>query len=293
MGKKMTFFCIITNCDKKDNYDKALNIKKYLEEKKCRCEILENRMTQSAGIRHFTDIAHIDKDTECAIVLGGDGTMIQAAIDLVHTELPIIGVNTGNLGFLTEVEYQNVYSALDKLLSGDYTIESRMMLKEISYFKQPDSRSSCYALNDIVISKRGSGRLITVKVYLENELADVYRADGLIISTPTGSTGYNLSAGGPVMVPNLKAMVVTPICAHSLNKRSLVVDAKEKITLEIGQTKDVGVDLAMVTADGRTIGKLSTGDKLVLEVPHATTRLIKLSEIGFYERMREKLNGEL
>ncbi len=293
MGKKMTFFCIITNSDKKDNYDKALNIKKYLEEKKCICEILENKMTQSAGIRHFTDINHIDKNTECAIVLGGDGTMIQAAIDLVHTELPIIGVNTGNLGFLTEVEYQNVYSALDKLLSGDYTIESRMMLKEISYFKQPDSRSSCYALNDIVISKRGSGRLITVKVYLENELADVYRADGIIISTPTGSTGYNLSAGGPVMVPNLKAMVVTPICAHSLNKRSLVVDAKENITLEIGQTKDVGIDLAMVTADGRTIGELSTGDRLVLEVPHATTKLIKLSEIGFYERMREKLNGEL
>ena len=101
----------------------------------------------------------------------------------------------GNLGFLTEVEYKDVFDALDKLIEGDYTIESRMMLKEISYFKQPDSRSSCYALNDIVVSKRGSGRLITVKVYLENELADVYRADGLIISTPTGSTGYNLSAG--------------------------------------------------------------------------------------------------
>ena len=95
------------------------------------------------------------------------------------------------------------------------------------------------------------------------------------------------------MVPNLKAMVVTPICAHSLNKRSLVVDASENITLEIGQTKDVGVDLAMVTADGRTIGELSTGDRLVLEVPHATTKLIKLSDIGFYERMREKLSGEL
>lgn len=293
MSKKMTFFCIITNSDKKDNYEKASEIKKYLENKACVCTILENKLTQSAGIRHFTDIRHIDDKTECAIVLGGDGTMIQAAIDLVHTELPIIGVNTGNLGFLTEVEYKDVFDALDKLIEGDYTIESRMMLKEISYFKQPDSRSSCYALNDIVVSKRGSGRLITVKVYLENELADVYRADGLIISTPTGSTGYNLSAGGPVMVPNLKAMVVTPICAHSLNKRSLVVDASENITLEIGQTKDVGVDLAMVTADGRTIGELSTGDRLVLEVPHATTKLVKLSDIGFYERMREKLNGEL
>ena len=293
MSKKMTFFCIITNSDKKDNFEKASEIKKYLEEKNCVCTILENKMTQSAGIRHFTDIRHIDNNVECAIVLGGDGTMIQAAIDLVHTELPIMGVNTGNLGFLTEVEYRNVNKALDKLVSGDYSIEARMMLKEIFYFKQPDSRSSCYALNDIVVSKRGSGRLITVKVYLENELVDTYRADGLIISTPTGSTGYNLSAGGPVMVPNLKAMVVTPICAHSLNKRSLVVDASEKITLEIGQTKDVGIDLAMVTADGRTIGELSTGDKLILEVPNATTNLIKLSEIGFYERMREKLNGEL
>ena len=149
------------------------------------------------------------------------------------------------------------------------------------------------ALNDIVVSRSGFSRIIGLKVYVNKKVIDIYEADGVIISTPTGSTGYNLSAGGPVMVPNLKAMVVTPICAHSLNKRSLVVDAKEKITLEIGQTKDVGIDLAMVTADGRTIGELSTGDKLVLEVPHATTRLIKLSEIGFYERMREKLNGEL
>ena len=159
MSKKMTFFCIITNSDKKDNYEKASEIKKYLENKACVCTILENKLTQSAGIRHFTDIRHIDDKTECAIVLGGDGTMIQAAIDLVHTELPIIGVNTGNLGFLTEVEYKDVFDALDKLIEGDYTIESRMMLKEISYFKQPDSRSSCYALNDIVVSKRGSGRL--------------------------------------------------------------------------------------------------------------------------------------
>lgn len=289
----MKHFCIITNSDKNTNYDIAHHIVDFFEKKDCTCIIMENKLSQSAGIRHFTDVSKIPEKVECAIVLGGDGTMIQAAIDLVHSKLPILGVNTGNLGFLTEVERQDIDSSLARLIADDYTIENRIMLKEISYFKQPDSRSSCYALNDIVISKRGSGRLITVKVFLNDELADVYRADGLIISTPTGSTGYNLSAGGPVMVPHLRAMVVTPICPHSLNKRSLVVDSSDRITLEIGQTKDIGEDLAVVSADGRVVGELSTGDKLVLEVPHALTKLIKLSDIGFYERMREKLNGDV
>ncbi len=288
----MNKFCIITNSDKDTNYEMAQHIVGFLKEKGRECIIMENRLSESAGIRHFTDVKKIPDDADCAIVLGGDGTMIQAAIDLVHKDLPILGVNTGNLGFLTEVEWQEADRALQRLLDGDYSIEERIMIKEISHFKHSDSRSSCYALNDLVVSKRGSQRLITVKVYLNDELADVYRADGLIISTPTGSTGYNLSAGGPVMVPHIRAMVVTPICAHSLNKRSLVVDAADRITLEIGQTKDVGEDLAIVSADGRIVGELSTGDKLVIEVPHATTKLVKLSEIGFYERMREKLNGD-
>ena len=166
------------------------------------------------------------------------------------------------------------------------------MLKESEKFLGEDSRSSCYALNDMVISKRGSCRLITVKVFVNEELADVYRADGLIIATPTGSTGYNLSAGGPVMAPNIHAMVVTPICAHSLNKRSLVLDGKDKITLEIGRTKEVSEDLAVLTADGRNVGELKSGDRLVIQVPHADTKLIKLSGVEFYERMREKLNGD-
>jgi len=286
----MERFCIITNSDKNENHNMARHITGYINSHGGQCIILENRLSTSAGIRHFTDVSKIPADMECAIVLGGDGTMIQAAIDLVHKEIPIIGVNTGSLGFLTEVEQQNVDKALDNLISGNFTIENRIMLKEISHFKQPDSRSSCYALNDIVVSKRGGIRLVTIKVYLNDELADIYRADGIIISTPTGSTGYNLSAGGPVLVPHLKAIIVTPICPHSLNKRSLIVDAGDRITLEIGQTKDTGKDFAVAAADGRETGELVTGDKLVIEVPHAVTQIIKLSGIGFYERMREKLN---
>lgn len=289
----MENFCIITNSDKIANYNMAKYIMEYINKRGRQCIILENRLSSSKGMRHFTDVSKIPENTECAVVLGGDGTMIQAAIDLVHKEIPIIGVNTGNLGFLTEVEQQNVDSALMRLINDDFTIENRIMLKETYHFKRPDSLSSCYALNDMVVSKRGSVRIITVKVYLNDELADIYRADGIIISTPTGSTGYNLSAGGPVLVPQVKAIIVTPVCPHSLNKRSLIVDASDSITLEIGQTKDTGKDLATVTADGRDVGQLSTGDKLVIKVPHAVTQIIKLSGIGFYERMRNKLNKEL
>ena len=287
----MKRFCMITNRDKDANENMEKHIAAYLEERGCSCIVMENRKWESNGICHFTEIGKIGQDVECAIVLGGDGTIIQAAIDLVHRDLPILGINTGTLGFLTEVEQNRVDIALDRLLEGDYTIESRMMLKECHMFQHSDSRSSCYALNDMVITKRGDCRLITIKVFVNHELADIYRADGLIIATPTGSTGYNLSAGGPVMAPNVHAMVVTPICAHSLNKRSLVLDREDKITLEIGQTKDVCKDQAVLMADGRNVRLLSSGDKLVIQEPHADTKLIKLSEIGFYERMREKLNG--
>lgn len=287
----MNHFCIITNSDKDQNDSMARHIVSYLENKNASCIILENKLWESCGIRHFTRVEDIPEEVECAIVLGGDGTMIQAAIDLVHRKLPILGVNTGTLGFLTEVEQNSIDSALERLLKGEYVVEERMMLKESHRFWQQASRSSCYALNDMVISKRGDCRLITIKVFVNEELADIYRADGLIISTPTGSTGYNLSAGGPVMAPSVHAMVVTPICAHSLNKRSLVLSGSDVIRLEIGQTKQSAADLAVFTADGRNVGELQSGDELVIQVPHAGTELIKLSGIRFYERMREKLNG--
>jgi NAD+ kinase len=122
-------------------------------------------------------------------------------------------------------------------------------------------------------------------------MADIYRADGLIVSTPTGSTGYNLSAGGPVMVPHTHATVITPICAHSLNKRSLVVSAGDRITLELGQTKEVQKDTALLVVDGRNVRHLETGDRLDICVPKDCTQLIKLSGISFYKKMRDKLNN--
>lgn len=290
---RMERFCIITNQDKDENQEVAQYITRYLEAHGKACYVLENKMTMEEGVCHFTDVDKIAEDTSCALVLGGDGTMIQAAIDLVHRNIPILGINTGTVGFLTEIERQNVEEALKKLIQGEYTIENRIMLKETAKMEENVQKGVpfCYALNDIVVSKRGNCRLITIKVYINGELADIYRADGLIVSTPTGSTGYNLSAGGPVMVPHTHAIVLTPICAHSLNKRSLVLSAEDQILLEIGQTKEAQEDTVVLMVDGRNVGKLVTGDKLDICVSEEITQLIKLSDISFYKRMRDKLNG--
>jgi NAD+ kinase len=288
----MKRFCVITNRDKEDSNRKAVYIQEYLEQKGGKCLILENRRVISEGVLHYTEADKIPEETECVLVLGGDGTMIQAAIDLVHSKLPILGINMGTVGFLTEVEPQNLERALDLMLQDKYTIESRIMLRESSVTSTgTSSGKACYALNDVVLSKRGDCRLITIKVYINDELADIYRADGLIISTPTGSTGYNLSAGGPVMVPDTEATVITPICAHSLNKRSLVVSAMDRIVLELGQTKDFQEDEAVLVVDGRTVRGLSTGDRLEVLVPEDQTRIVKLSGVSFYKKMRDKLNG--
>ena len=288
----MKRFCVITNRDKEDSNRKAVYIQEYLEQKGGKCLILENRRVISEGVLHYTEADKIPAETECVLVLGGDGTMIQAAIDLVHSKLPILGINMGTVGFLTEVEPQNLERALDLMLQDKYTIENRIMLRESSVTPTgTSSGKACYALNDVVLSKRGDCRLITIKVYINDELADIYRADGLIISTPTGSTGYNLSAGGPVMVPDTEATVITPICAHSLNKRSLVVSAMDRIVLELGQTKDFQEDEAVLVVDGRTVRGLSTGDRLEVLVPEDQTRIVKLSGVSFYKKMRDKLNG--
>lgn len=292
----MNKFCVITNRDKDENYTKAQSIAEYIEGKGGVCHILDNKRAEQAGVRHFTRLDEIPRDVQCALVLGGDGTMIQAAIDLVHRSLPILGINLGTVGFLTEVEQQNLEKALDKAMTDCYILEDRIMLRETMRLCQTEegqreNLKSCYALNDVVVSKRGLSRLVTIRVTINGELADIYRADGLIVSTPTGSTGYNLSAGGPVMVPHTQATVITPICAHSLNKRSLVLSTEDRITLEIGQTKETQKDTAMLVVDGRNVGELSTGDCIDISVPRERTQLVKLSDISFYKRMREKLNG--
>lgn len=287
----MKHFCVITNRDKDYHYELAGEIESLLKDLGATCMVLPNKSVMVEGCERYTDANRIPDTVECAIVLGGDGTMIQAANDLAHKDIMILGVNIGTMGFLTEVEQQNLVPALKRLVGDDYGIQSRTMLQG-TVKKDGDAVYNGYALNDFVVGKRGMCRLITVHVYINEEWVDTYRADGLIASTPTGSTGYNLSAGGPVLAPDMHSMVITPICAHSLNKRSLVISASDVIRFEIGRSKEVAPDEASVMADGKIIASLKSGDSVELHMPEEETKLVKLTKASFFERMREKLNGE-
>ncbi len=290
----MKKFCIITNSDKDENYELAKHIKNYLDDKNMSCEIMENKLNEEFGERHFTNSQLIPKGTECALVLGGDGTMIQAAIDLIDLNLPMLGINIGTVGFLTEVDKNGINVALEKLMNDDFTIEKRIMLKGTTQHSILSAErhhfGEEYALNDIIVCKK-KHRLITMQVLVNDELVDTYCADGLIIATPTGSTGYNLSAGGPVIAPHSRTIVITPICPHSLNKRSVVVDARDVISVVIGKTKENQTDFGTIVADGKNTDNVVTGDRVIIEVSEYETKLVKLSGIGFYEKMRLKFNG--
>lgn len=285
----MNRFCIIVNNEKDINSYTAAAIADYIESRGKTCFLTTASSNGTNGT--FTKADEIPKDTECAIVLGGDGTILHAAKDLLHLDIPILGVNMGTVGYLAETETQNIKPALEKLFDDECKIEKRLMLYgEITKEGKKDIQS--HALNDIVLSKGGQCRLIVIHLYINDLLIDTYVADGLIVSTPTGSTGYNLSAGGPVMKPGINALVVTPICPHSLNKRSFVISSEDKIRLEIGQRKESMQDEAIVYFDGCMESQLKTGDVIEIKRADECTKIIKITENSYFDILKNKLGKE-
>ncbi|NLL00267.1 MAG: NAD(+)/NADH kinase [Clostridiales bacterium] len=238
-----------------------------------------------------------DLDIQCAIVLGGDGTLIRCATHLMKLNIPILGINLGTIGFLAEIEKHHITEALDRLFADDYQLENRMMLQgELvmgGKHKPPDGKDGFagYALNDIVITRKGLSRIISLRIYVNDELVDDYRGDGVIISTPTGSTAYNLSAGGPIVTPKADVMVITPICPHSLSPRSVVVSAEDTVKVVIRKSKKTQDDEAIATFDGQTVIDLGTEDEITIKRAQYNTRLIRLNQTGIYEILRSKLMG--
>ena len=236
-----------------------------------------------------------DTDNQCAIVLGGDGTLIRCATHLMDLDIPILGINLGTIGFLTEIERHHTLQALKRLFEDDYVLENRMMIRGDIHMgvnhKPPDINDSFtgYALNDIVITRKGLSRIISLGIYVNDELIDDYRGDGAIISTPTGSTAYNLSAGGPIITPKADVMVITPICPHSLSLRSVVVSAEDVVKVVVKRSKKTQYDEAIATFDGQTVIDLGTEDEILIKKSQYKTRLIRLNQTGIYEILRSKL----
>ena len=234
------------------------------------------------------DLSDMPADIECVIVLGGDGTLLQAAREMLDRHIPLLGINLGTLGFLTSAEKSELPGCLDSVLDDSCSIDERMMLRGSVYHGQEKIQTNI-ALNDVIITRAGFSRLVELKIYVNGELLSIYNADGIIVSTPTGSTGYSLSAGGPIIFPQTDVMFITPICPHSLQAISLVVSGEDRIMIEIGRRRKTQKEEAMVTFDGRSAQELETGDRIEIYKAQETTQLIRLKGRSFYQVLQNKI----
>ena len=286
----MDKFYIITNRDKDQNLRFTEEIVQYLKEhgKKCQVQQAERRVE---GEYHYTDPALIPEDTQCILVLGGDGTLLQAARDVVHREIPMLGINLGTLGFLAEIDKTSIYTALDKLFEDDYEIEERMMLTG-TVWRGDKIIGQDVALNDIVISRVGPPlRVVGFNNYVNDGYLNSYNADGIIIATPTGSTGYSLSCGGPIIAPNAAMTVMTPIAPHTLNTRSLIFPEDDVITVELGEGRRQIQENGLASFDGDVEVPMSTGDRIVIKKASVSVKILKLNHLSFVEVLRQKMSN--
>lgn len=227
----------------------------------------------------------VPQNADCAIVIGGDGSLIEVA-RILKSEIPVLGVNMGTLGYLTEVEPATLQESFDRFLKGDFCIEERMMLEGVFHDAKAD-----VALNDIVVSRKGALRILHLNVYVNGAFLNTYDADGMIVSTPTGSTAYNLSAGGPIVEPTASMIVLTPICPHALNNSSIVLSDSDEIMIEIGKGRSGRQEEVCVTFDGADTVEMRTGDKVMIRKSEHVTKLVKLNQVSFLEILRRKMKG--
>ena len=239
--------------------------------------VTENILTKY-GFVNEKDYSIID----VILVIGGDGTLLSVAKTAVRLDIPVIGINLGRLGFLSEIEQDEIEDGLDKLLAGDYFIEERMMLCA-SVLNEHDT----IALNDVVVTRANAAlKILELDVYIDGEYVDDFKADGIIISTPTGSTAYSLSAGGPIVDPSLDSMIITPVCPHKMYSRTIIVPPQKVVTVKCKPTID---NDAFVAADSEILGKLSHDEAVTIRVAQQKFKLIRFKGYKFFGVLHNKL----
>ncbi|MBP3325352.1 MAG: NAD(+)/NADH kinase [Coprococcus sp.] len=282
----MKKYLIVVNPEKDINLNITNRARDYIISRGGSCRIVDgfDFCSETCITRELTG------DAECILVLGGDGTLLKVAGEIEDIDIPLYGINLGTVGFLTEGEVSGLNTILDRLLSDDFSIEERMMIKGVVK-KTDGTEYRKRSLNDIVISRAGFSRLIGLNVSVGGSLLDAYEADGVVVATPTGSTGYNLSAGGPIVSPTASLMVITPVSPHSLTSKSIVLSGDEKISIEIGKKRKTQDTEAIVSFDGGNDVELSAGDVVNIYRSNRITKLIKANDVNFYEILRNKLGG--
>ncbi len=284
----MENFYIITNESKDPDFKITYRIRDYLIKCGKSCSI--QKQGQKKTDKGYTDALLLDDNVDCVVVLGGDGTLLQAAVDLADRTIPFLGINLGTLGFLAEVNKDDIENALSKLLANEYEIEKRMMLVGYTYSPLEETpRDNTRALNDIVITRKGSLQIITFTISVNGQFLHRYSADGMIVATPTGSTGYNLSAGGPVVDPKAQLLLITPICPHSMQHNSIVLSPEDEVTITIETGHDGVLQEVEAIFDGSHRVTLCTGDRIVINRSEKTTGIVKLNRVSFLESLHNKM----
>lgn len=284
----MEAFYIVYNPDKDDDAQVLARLRDYIQEKNCVSGYMDCYSFSALG---KDEVVRVLSGYDCILVLGGDGTLLNAASTVSHVDVPLFGINLGTVGFLTEGEVTSLAAIMERLLSDDFSIQERMMIRG-SVRSGNNAVLRKRALNDIVISRAGFSRLIGLDVYVNGSFLNAYEGDGIIISTPTGSTGYNLSAGGPIVDPMAQLMIITPVCPHSLTSKSIVLPSDAEVSIAIAKKRKTQETEAIVSFDGGNDLELSAGDILDICVSKRTTKLIKASDVNFYEILRNKLGGK-
>lgn len=233
-----------------------------------------------------TEDEELARRCELIAVLGGDGTLLSVVRRWPFWGVPVLGINLGNLGFLTEIELPDLYPGMERILAGDYFVQERMMLRA-QVHRGDRVINELYALNDVVVTKGAFSRMLQLELYIEEQFADLLPADGVVVATPTGSTAYSLSAGGPIVDPNINALLLTPICAHSLHSRPMVIAPENRVIVKVHAQHD---DIVL-TMDGQETSRLLPRDRVVIGRASMAARLVKLPPRSFYEVVRRKFSG--
>lgn len=278
----MQHVAIIYKRSRPDAKTLASELKDWFEQQKIQVFCAQN--IDDSDVAYGYQRIDIPQSAEAAVVLGGDGTFLSVARFLEDRSTPIIGVNLGGLGFLTEISKETCYRELQEILDGKYEIEERMRLQVIT---QRDGKEIFRqsVLNDGVINKGALARIVDVKISIDGRYLTHYRADGLIFATPTGSTAYNLSAGGPIVYPTTRCIILTPICPFTLTNRPIILPSEVVIEVELGERiKDV-----TLTCDGQVGCQMAPSDKIFISAAANPLRLIKTPSVDYFEILRTKL----
>ena len=278
--KKIGF---VTNIEKDPTLQKTKKMVDFVLKKGCEVYVSETFSDVHPDVI-ATSSSEMYKSVDFVVVIGGDGTILRVARSAAIFDTPILGINFGTLGYLADVEKVNAIDAIEKVLNGDFTIENRMML-------EPYVERGCVsheinlALNEVCITNSVCSRMIKLSVEVNGEYFDTFRADGIIVSTPTGSTAYNLSAGGPILSPHTELMTITHICPHTLYARPFVIDGNDVVRIRVQSN----YNNVQMSCDGQSTVQMKNDDVIVVKKSRYVTRIIKTTNMNFYDILRRKM----